>query len=399
MPPQDHPELGWKHFNRGKDIDCIVFVCGTIIRFKTYMQDSSTLQAGSCDLLVCDEEVPIDVLPELQMRVQATDGYLLFVFTATLGQTFWRKVVEERSEWTDAKVWQVSLYDSQYFEDGTPSHWTTQRIKQAINNCTTEAQVQRRIFGKFVRDEGLRFEVWDRNRNTIEYETLSPEWKFYVGADYGSGGTGGGHPSAIIITAVNSAMTEARVVGAWRGDKISTTAEDVVNKLREMVAYIKDDNLIWIRYDYSASDIGTIALRKGMAKVEKADKSRDAGLATIQSLLKNGALKVCVYNDKAMKAGIADQLMQTGKLMEEFENLGVDDAKTIAVDDLCDALRYSINGVQFDWETIGAVKVNLASEVEQSEVDLRRERGYAKDFIDEDLVETEIAYWNEMMEG
>lgn len=334
MPPIDHPVNGWEVKYRGRDVDYVKFKCGTYVRFKTYMQNVHLLQGSSIDLCVADEEVPVEVLPELQMRVQATNGYMLFVFTATRGQTFWRKVVEERSEWKDAAIWQVTLYDCQKFEDGSESQWTNRRISQAIANCTSDAQVQRRIFGRFIRDEGLRFEVWDRTRNTMEYETLSPEWKYYVGVDYGSGGSGG-HPSAIAITAVNADMTQARIVGMWRGDKTTTTAEDVVNKLQEMTAYIKDDDLIWCRYDYSAVDIGTISLRRGLAKVQKADKSRDAGLATIQSLLKNGALKICTYNDKAMLAGIAENHMETYKLIEEFENLGIDDSKTLAEDDCC----------------------------------------------------------------
>jgi hypothetical protein len=172
----------------------------------------------------------------------------------------------------------------------------------------------------------------------------------------------------------------------------------VVNKVEEYLKFIPDDKLAWIRYDYSATDIGTIAMRRGMGKVEKADKSRESGISTIQSLLKNGKFKVCFSNDKSERFWLPDYLMETGKLIEEFETLGVDDKKQIAEDDSIDAVRYAINGVPFDWESIGAVKLILAPEEQKTDIDFRRERGYDQGLLDEDLVEAEIEYWNDMME-
>ena len=399
MPPEDDPDNGWAVKYRGRDVDTLIFNNGVIVRFKTYMQDTHALQGGSVDLLICDEEVPVDVLPELQMRCQATNGYMLFVFTATRGQSFWRRVVEERKEWTDSEIWQISLYDSQKYIDGTLSQWTTRRIQQAIQSCVSDAQVQRRIYGRFVRDEGLMYEVWDRKKNTMEYETLSPEWSYYLGVDYGSGGAKG-HPSTIAIVAVNSSYAKARVIGAWRGDNITTTAEDVVNKIVEMTAYLDDEKIVWIRYDFSAADIGTIAQRRGIGKIDKADKSREAGIATIQSLLKNGALSVCTHNHKASLAGIIDENMQTYKLIEEFENLGIDDKKTVAEDDLIDSVRYALHGVPFDWEAIGAVKVKLMEKPPPTELELRRgDRSITDEMYgNQEALEEEIGFWNEMME-
>lgn len=400
MPPQDHPVYGWKATYRGRDCDHIHFKAGNYIRFKTYSQDVHSLQTGTLDFIIGDEEMPVELLPELQMRVQATNGYMLFVFTATRGQTFWKHVVEDKTEWKDAAVWQVSLYNCQYYEDGSASQWTNGRIQQAITSCISEAQVQRRIFGRFVRDEGLKFQMWDRKENTMEYEKLSPEWKYYVGVDYGSGGNQG-HPSSIAVVAVNTAFTEARLVGLWRGDKIQTTSEDVVNKLQEMTERINDDDLIWIRYDYSAADIGTIAMRRGIVKVQKADKGREAGIATVQSLLKNRALKICLFNDVAAKDNIEERHMEMYKLMEEFENLGEHDDKRHAEDDAVDSLRYALNGVPFDWEEIGAFKGVLVSgdKEEDKEEDRRSERLILTEaFGQQDLIEAEFDYWNEMLE-
>lgn len=399
LPPKDHPELGWHETYRGRDIDTLAFKCGSVIRFKTYMQNAQALQAGTVDMLTADEEVPIDILPELQMRVQATDGYLLFVFTATMGQTFWRKVVEDRTEWLDADVHQISLYDSQVYEDGSPSKWTNKRIAQAIANCTTDAQVQRRIFGRFVREEGLMFESFNREHNVMEYETLSPEWKYYMGVDYGSGGLTR-HPSAISVVAVPSTFDEARVVMCWRGDKVNTTCEDVVNKAQAMLACLPEDDVVWVRFDHAAPDVGTIAQRRGLGKFQTADKGREAGIGSLNSLIKTRRLKLCMPSEPSIRAGVKDEFMEMGKLMEEFENLGESDNKSWAEDDSIDSLRYSINGIPFDWEKIGTVKASLLEpdEKEKSDIDMRRERGYTGEMMDEDLIEQEIEFWNEMME-
>jgi hypothetical protein len=66
----------------------------------------------------------------------------------------------------------------------------------------------------------------------------------------------------------------------------------------------------------------------------------------------------------------------------------------------CDALRYNLNGIPFDWEKIGTVKMSFQeySTKKKSEVDERRERGFTGDMLEEDLIEQEIEFWNELME-
>ena len=88
-----------------------------------------------------------------------------------MGQEFWRKVIEpkpgEREIFPEAWKKQVSIFDCQYYDDGTPSQWTTERIHRTISMCRSDAEVQRRVYGKFVKDSGLKYQQFDRSRNVV----------------------------------------------------------------------------------------------------------------------------------------------------------------------------------------------------------------------------------------
>jgi len=240
LPPQDDPELGWKPIIFSKYIWGINFIHkNLIINFKTYRQGEELLQAGTYWMCTCDEELPINLLPELQARVTATNGYMIFGFTATIGQEFWKQVVEDRTKMTEAWVKQVSLYDCQYFEDGTPSRWTNERIQQVIDRCTSKAEVARRVFGRFVKDEGLRYPMFDRTQHVQAFHIIPFDWDIYAGIDYGSGGPKA-HPSSIVFIAVNPARSKLRMIRCWRGDETMTTAQDVVNNYMLMAKGLEE---------------------------------------------------------------------------------------------------------------------------------------------------------------
>jgi len=46
----------------------------------------------------------------------------------------------------------VSQYDCMYFDDGTPGIYTPEMIAENIRKCSSQAEVQRRVFGRFVVD-------------------------------------------------------------------------------------------------------------------------------------------------------------------------------------------------------------------------------------------------------
>jgi len=212
---KDHPVYGWKEEWEKGYIHAIRFNSGVYLQFKTYTMKVKDIQASSVYLVTCDEEMPVEFLAEIKSRLNATDGYLLSVFTATLGQMHWQMTMEPPTPkdelHRDALKLQVSLYDSQVYEDGSVSPWTNAKIERAKANCPTEAEVQRRIYGRFVKSHGLKFEAFSIENNLTESVKIPPNWKIFEGVDIGSGGQSG-HPAAVAFIAVSSDNKQGRVV-------------------------------------------------------------------------------------------------------------------------------------------------------------------------------------------
>ena len=230
---KNDPVYGWKEIWKDKALFGIYFNSGIKVFFKTYAQKVETMQAGSVDAVFCDEEMPVHLLNEIMFRISATNGYFHMVFTATLGQDYWRRVIEpntkEEEVYPEAWKRQVSLYDCLRYLDGSPSPWTPDRIAKQQALCSTKAEIQKRIYGKFVVVGGLKYETFDRSKNMSPNHPLPKTWNIYGGVDIGSGGKEG-HPSACCFVAVAPDYRSGRVFRAWRGDDVRTTAGDPVKK-------------------------------------------------------------------------------------------------------------------------------------------------------------------------
>lgn len=404
---KNDPVYGWEiHLGKGGYVRMLAFKSGINVYFKSYEQSAKNLQSGSVYLMVADEELPVHLLPELQMRVNATKGYMIFVFTATLGQNWWKEVVEDKKRWAkEARVWQVSLYDCQWYADGTPSKWTNRAIEETIAKCTTPAEVQRRVFGRFVRDEGLVFASFDRERHMVPYAPVPNNWVVIAGVDYGSGGNKG-HPSSIVVIAVNPERTEAKVIRAWRGEGRVTTCKDVVDE------YIKIaegcDKVDYVYYDFSAKDLATFAMAAGLAFTQ-ADKDRTVGIGLVNTLFKTNRLKIMHSgSDAQYEANILDEHLMGHQLADELAALSVDTPKKAARDDLCDALRYAIIAAGFDWDIINQHGENLDAESATRQVkvkvlsidDLRRdgEKMWAESQMDAMSAEGELEFWQNQLD-
>jgi phage terminase large subunit-like protein len=383
---KDHPVYGWEEKMKNGFIEKIVFRSGVDVVFKAYKQDPQDLQSGSVWEMGLDEEPPAELMSELLMRMNATKGYFNAAFTATRGQKFWKEVVEDRKRWNGedgeepAFVTQVSLYDSKFYEDGSASPWDDKAIKHAISLCSTDAEVQRRVLGKFVVDEGLVYQSFDEKRNVIQGDFKLEDYpNVYAGLDYGSGGKA--HPSAVILVGVNSDMSEARVIKSWRGRPgINTTAEDVVKMFLEMS---RGFNVQQAYYDYAAKDLATVADRLGLSFV-KAEKGHDIGETTLNTLFKSGALKIMV-----------------GEKSEDNQLL-IDEIKSYLIgnkvgEDLCDALRYACAKINWNWEVITNLK-ELDRPRELTKYEQARPNATRVDpLTSPDPIDREMEYWDDLM--
>lgn len=364
---KDHPDYGWSIVRGTKGlIKAIHFNSGVSIYFKSYATNVMALQTSSAHAIFCDEELPEELYPEINMRIQATDGYFRMVFTATIGQEFWRRVIEEKGTEMELmpQAWkrQVSMYDCLSYADGTPAPWTAEKIKRVEQSLPTQNEIDRRVYGRFVKSEGLMYPAFTPKLYPLGNIEREPEgvipfgWKVYAGVDIGSGnaGTRTGHPAAIVFIAVNPEYTFGRIIRLWRGDKIQTTAADVYEKYREL----KGDWPIEVfSYDHQSADFRTIAERAGDSPVPA--QKGEQGVSMLNSLFKNKSLTV-------------PDTTEGLKLQSELRALDVDTDKSHAKDDLCDATRFAAGAVPWDFEKILDRSLKAAPKQELSEAEFRK---------------------------
>lgn len=392
---KDDPYYGWRAVMDKGLVSKIIFNSGVTIYCKTYAQKIKDLQTGSVHALFLDEETPVEMIPELQARLRATQGFIRAVFTATLGQEFWRRVMEPKSRdeeiYPDAFKQTVSLYDSQVYIDGRKSQWTNARIQEVIDECTSDAEVQRRVFGRFVKSEGLQFDSFDLERNTRNQEVVPKVWGIFSGVDPGSGGKNG-HPAAMVFIAVRPDYREGWVFRGVRMDGEQTANPDILNKFREL----KSDMPVMAQvYDYKDKDFFLVAQSQG-ENFLPANKSRDEGFGLVNSLFKNGMLKIFKGDPELTK--LITELMTLSKSVDKRE----------AKDDLCDALRYCCMAIPWDFshtaEQIDARKFRDAPLDKRSNEQIQRDEllQARRDFVlnkrsgVDDSLESEFEYWNEL---
>lgn len=392
---KDDATHGWRTANDKGLVTKIIFNSGVTIYCKTYAQKIKDLQTGSVHALFLDEECPAEYIPELQARLRATNGYIRAVFTATHGQEYWRRVMEPKSRqeeiYPDAFKQTVSLYDSQEYINGRKSQWTNQRIQEIIDECTSDAEVQRRVFGRFVKSEGLRFDSFDLERNMMPPQQIPTSWGIFGAVDPGSGGKSG-HPAAITFIAVRPDYKEGWIFKGWRGDGIQTANPDILNKFREL----KGNMLLMGQvYDYKDKDFFLIAQSQG-EPFQMANKTRDEGFGLVNSLFKNGMLKI-FKNDPEL-----------GKLVTELMTLSKTIDKREAKDDLCDAVRYGCMSIPWDFasthEPIDISKfqdapMDTRTQQQKANQELAKAR---RDFVlninppVDHTSDPEFEYWNEL---
>ena len=341
---RNHPIYGWKPIIENKVVKGVRFNIGVTIYYKTYSQNVEDLQAGSCALVCCDEELPDALYPELRARLMATQGYFSMVFTATLGQEFWRLTIQPEADepvnFPNAFKRQVSLYDSRYYHDGTPSTWTDARIQNEIDSCKNKQEVDRRIFGKFVKTDDKMYYAFDASKHYIpypvkngrEYRGVPAGWTVYSAVDCGSGGEKN-HPSAFLFVSVDPTHTKIRVFKGRRLDGIETTDADTYQYYKASRGSLTIERQ---SYDWAAKDFDIVTTRAGDA-FYKAKKDHESGEALVNSLFKYGILKI--YQDTELV-----------KLRYELENMS--NGKKKVKDDMIDALRYAVMSIPVDWEAI-----------------------------------------------
>lgn len=376
---KEDPQYGWKVTKAPNGlISGFEFNSGITLLFKSYDQSVENLQTGTVWAMGIDEELPLELWPELQLRVGATDGYISAVFTPTLSQQYWYDVMEEtdpkKLKLPTAHKIQASLYDCLTYEDGMPSRWTTARIKKIEQTLPTPEEVQRRVYGRFIMDKSiLKFPSFSVEENTCPEREIPKDWVYYVGIDSGSGVQGTkttfSHPAAIVFVAVAPSYQEAIVTDVWVGtpnnivgDDKNTTAADILTKYVHMRI---GKTVVAAYFDYADRDLGIVAERESIP-MQKAEKRHDIGEGLMNTLFKNKMLTI-FSNHGGME------------LVDELSNLRQDTVKQKAKDHACDALRYALSSVQFDFMNITGGQETPVQPRRVTSEDMKKDRRLAYD--------------------
>ncbi len=326
---KDDSVYGW-HTERQRNKIVLKFNSGVSIYFKTWSTDN---QSGTVDMMSCDEELPEENYPELSMRISRYNGIFNMVFTATLNQPFWYQAIERIGHpdetFKHARKWQVSIPDHcRVYDDGTPSPWTEEKIQSQIQRCGTEKEILRRVYGRFITEEGTKYASFSREKNVKPPIVVPNDWLYYSGVDCGSGGNN--HPAAISVIAVRPDYRYARLVRFWKGNKSErTTADDV---LKQYMVLTEGLRLTSQYYDYSNADFKIISDRHGF-NFQRANKDR--GQDVLNVLFKNEMLDL-------------EEGPHTDRLVVELMTLKETTSKTRAKDDGIDSLRYSTSFIPWD---------------------------------------------------
>jgi hypothetical protein len=339
---QDHPTYGWRELKEKGEFKGIEFNSGVIVYWKYYSQLAINLQSGTIAAVFSDEEMPEELYDEVQARMISTEGYFHMVFTATLNQLFWQMAMEARGEhekFPSAFKQTISMYDCLRYMDGSPGAYTEEKIAVVKAKCKSDAEIQRRVYGRFVAETGRKYPQFSPKRHFILPHYIPPDWYRYSAVDIGSGKIKGAHPPAICFAAVRPDYRKGVIYRVWRGgDGELFTAGDIFQKYLELRGR---ENIIEQYYDWQAKDFKTIAARAGETFLP-ANKSHDDGEMIVNALFKNDMLHLF----------LEDHDTEMPKLGQELLSVMRDTDKKHAKDDLADALRYSLSSVPWDWSIL-----------------------------------------------
>lgn len=383
---EKHPKYGWKAKYKNGELDKIQWNNGLPVYFKTYSQDVHKIQAATLWAAFVDEEMPEDMYDEVRLRLLANNGYFNMVFTATRGQALWYRAMERIGKhdetFKDALKIHATMFDCLEYEDGdTNTPWSEEKIRKAIANCSTENEVKKRVYGRFVMDEGLKYPSFNPAINIVKPYPIPRDWHIYSGVDIGSGGKSG-HPAAIVFIAVRPDYKKGAIFKGWRGNKMeTTTASDILDKYRMLRGNLKP---VLQCYDWQSKDFFTYASRLGET-FTPAEKGHEIGEDILNTIFRGRMLDI--FEGEELEG-----------LPIEFMSLTKNERKTNAKDDYVDAARYAATKIPWNYEALADAFVEVEEEVKDPEDDEITERRKMFDDKPEQDILDDIAEWNDLYE-
>lgn len=148
---------------------------GSQIHCKSYEQGREAYQGTSIRLIWLDEECPEDIFEECQARVVDQEGSIILTLTPLKGMTWvWDKIHESKDP--AVQHWTISLLENKYISE---------KAKQWFVSRLSADEKQKRIYGRFMRLEGLVWKEFDPEVNVIPRFEIPHPWRKIRSIDWG----------------------------------------------------------------------------------------------------------------------------------------------------------------------------------------------------------------------
>ena len=168
---------GRKDDLEGSLIEKIILKNGQFIGFKTCEQGRESFQGTSLGWIWADEEPPLDIFQECQMRLIDTRGDMWFTMTPLKGLTWIYNFIflNERND-ADIEYWMAEWEDNP---------WISKEEIEKLIATMPEEEREARQYGRFTSLCGFAFNEL-RKEVHITKPSVVPDWyKRYVSIDYG----------------------------------------------------------------------------------------------------------------------------------------------------------------------------------------------------------------------
>lgn len=156
----------------------------SVATFKSYEQGRQKFQAGTVDIIWCDEEPPEDVYGEILARITATDGAIMMTFTPLLGRT--KVVMRFTDEASPDRVVVTMTIDESF-------HMVGERKRKALAGYAKH-ELRARAEGVPMLGEGAIFTEVEDNISEPPMREIPVWWAKLWGIDFGIG-----HPFAAVL--------------------------------------------------------------------------------------------------------------------------------------------------------------------------------------------------------
>jgi len=305
------------------------------LAFKSYEQDRKAFETERLDIILLDEEPPIEIFRECQMRVLGTEldpgGIIMLTFTPLQGMTDVCLHFLQPEEYDNElpagmeKAQRQAKWISASWEDNP--HLSKKEVAELIRD-TPPHELEARRHGRPSLGSGKIYAI-PEDRFTVAPFEIPDTWPQALSLDHGYE-----HPAAVCVWARDPMTSVCYLVSTWKEREM--LVPDMASVLRRMGADWKpiftDPSGFMVRQDGGGRSIADLYQEENITLLP-ADNAVEDGIYDFRQGLINGTLKVFGFPGGS---GPCCDFFDEFRLYHKNEK-----GKIVKVrDDLMDAARY-----------------------------------------------------------